>query len=108
MGFGGVSLAVGFALLFVNSTPVVYLSALLVALGNGLMWPTFMGALSKAAGSDLQGAVQGFAQSAGAVASIIGLIAGGVFYVTLGASLFPIAAVVIAVSALLAGSYRAP
>ncbi len=106
MSVGGLSLAVGFALLSSGSTWLIYLSALLIALGNGLMWPTFMSVLSKAAGSRLQGAVQGIAQSAGAVASIIGLIAGGVFYVFLGAALFPIAAVTIAISAILAGSYR--
>ncbi len=106
MGFGGLALAVGFALLYSDSPALIYVSALLIALGNGLMWPTFMSVLSKAAGSRLQGAVQGLAQSAGAVASIIGLVAGGVFYVSLGAVLFPVAAVTIAISAVLAATYR--
>ena len=106
MSCGGVALAIGFALLYYRSTALIYLSALLIALGNGLMWPTFMSVLSKAAGSRLQGAVQGLAQSAGAVASIVGLIAGGVFYVFLGAALFPIAAVTIAISAAIAATYR--
>ena len=101
-----VALALGFAGLFSSSTAVLYLAAALIALGNGLMWPTFMSVLSKAAGSRLQGTVQGLAQSAGAVASIIGLIAGGIFYVSLGATLFPVAAVVIAVSALFSATYR--
>ncbi|MEM9708500.1 MAG: MFS transporter [Pseudomonadota bacterium] len=106
MSAGGAALALGFALLASGSTALIYLSAALIALGNGLMWPTFMSVLSKAAGSRLQGEVQGLAQSAGAVASILGLVAGGVFYVFLGAALFPIAAVIIAVSALLAATYR--
>lgn len=106
MSSGGFALSVGFALLYSGTTLLIYLSALLIAFGNGLMWPTFMSVLSKAAGSRLQGAIQGFAQSAGAVASIIGLIAGGVFYVSLGAALFPVAAVIIAVSSVLAATYR--
>ena len=106
MSVGGLALAAGFAFLYSGSTALIYLSALLIALGNGLMWPTFMSVLSKAAGARLQGAVQGLAQSAGAIASIVGLIAGGVFYVFLGAALFPIAAVTIVISAAFAAIYR--
>ncbi|MDD9923616.1 MAG: MFS transporter, partial [Boseongicola sp.] len=106
MFVGGLVLSVGFALLYSGSTGLIYLSALLVAVGNGLMWPTFMSVLSAAAGTRLQGAVQGFAQSAGAVASIIGLVAGGVLFVTLGATLFPLAAIIIVISAFLASTFR--
>lgn len=106
MSFGGMCLAAGFVALLIPQTGAVYGSALLIALGNGLMWPTFMAVLSKAAGTPLQGAVQGYAQSAGAVASIAGLIAGGIGYVVLGPGLFLFAASAIAASALLALSYR--
>ncbi len=108
MGAGGVALAAGFALLGAEGNAAVIAAAVLVALGNGIMWPTFMAALSQSAGTELQGAVQGLASSAGAVASIAGLVAGGLLYVTLGAALFPMAAVVMALAALLALSYRAP
>lgn len=57
MSFGGACLAVGFIALLNAQTGTVYASALLIALGNGLMWPTFMAVLSKAAGERLQGAV---------------------------------------------------
>ena len=106
MGVGGAALAAGFALLYSAQNSFIYGAAVLVALGNGLMWPTFMSVLSKAAGTEMQGAVQGFAQSAGAVASILGLVAGGVLYGYLGAAMFPIAGVTIAVAAVLAASYR--
>ena len=106
MSIGAAALAFGFALLYSGATVLVYASALLVAIVNGLMWPTFMAVLSKASGTRLQGAVQGFAQSAGAVASILGLVAGGVFYVSLGPILFPIAALVIAASGFLSATYR--
>jgi len=87
------------------STAMIYLGAALIAVGNGLLWPTFMSALSKSAGTRLQGAVQGFAASAGAVASIFGLVAGGIAYVQVGASIFLIAAVIILLVAVIAAVY---
>ena len=108
MSIGGAVLALGFAALMSGQTAVIYFAALLVALGNGLMWPTFQAVLSKATGPQLQGAVQGFAQSAGAVASIAGLVVGGIAYVALQGALFGVAAVVIAGSALIVRAYRAP
>jgi MFS family permease len=106
MSFGGLALAVGFTTLLSPSTAIVYLAAGLIALGNGLMWPTFMSVLSKSTDPSLQGAVQGYAQSAGAIASIAGLVAGGIGYVWLGASLFVLAAVVVAVASLLVLGYQ--
>ena len=106
MSVGGLTLAAGFAALYSQSLALVYAAAILVALGNGLMWPTFMSVLSKSADDQLQGAVQGIAQSAGAIASIIGLIAGGVLYVSVGEALFPAAALIIALSAVLVATSR--
>ena len=108
MGVGGAALALGFAALFMTTDVFVYGSLILVAVGNGVMWPTFMATLSKSTDSSLQGSVQGLAQSGGALASIAGLIAGGLMYVSLGPVLFVVAACVIAVSAGLAVSYRGP
>ena len=108
MSFGGLALALGFLTLASLETVFVYTGAVLIALGNGLMWPTFMSVLSQAAGTRLQGAVQGYSQSAGAVASIAGLVAGGVLYVPMGAALFPVAGVVIAAAAIVIGGYRSP
>ena len=106
MSAGGLTLAAGFAALYSQSLVLVYAAAILVALGNGLMWPTFMSVLSKSANDQLQGAVQGIAQSAGAIASIIGLVAGGVLYVSVGEALFPAAALIIALSAVLVAASR--
>ena len=50
--------------------------------------------------------MKGFSQGAGAIASILGLVAGGLAYISLGASLFHIAAIIIALSAALAITYR--
>ncbi len=66
-----------------------------MALGNGLMWPSVMSLISKAAGQQYQGTVQGFAGSSGAVASILGLILGGLIYGVLQGSIFLVSAGVI-------------
>ncbi len=106
MGCGGAVLAIGFVALSSPSVFLISAAAGLIALGNGLMWPTFMAVLSKAGDGPQQGAIQGFAQSGGAVASIIGLIAGGVLYVSLGSLLFWVAALIIAASAVVAAVIR--
>ena len=93
--FGSLILGVNFVLFFSESIISVYIAVVLFAIGNGLMWPSFMSILSKRAGTDLQGAVQGVAGSIGGVASIIGLIAGGVSYNLTGGATFLVSAVII-------------
>lgn len=92
---GSIILATNFVLFFSNNIVSVSLAVVLFALGNGLMWPSFMSILSKRAGTVLQGAVQGVAGSVGGLASIIGLIAGGVLYNLIGGATFLISAAVI-------------
>jgi DHA1 family tetracycline resistance protein-like MFS transporter len=92
---GSLILAGSFVFLIWHETGLVYAGALLLAVGNGLMWPSVVSMLSKAAGSRHQGAVQGFASSFGAVASIVGLLAGGVLYATLGARVVLVSAATI-------------
>jgi MFS family permease len=78
-----------------RSTGLIYTGAALLALGNGIMWPSVISILSRRAGDRYQGAVQGFASSCGAAASILGLLVGGVLFDTLGANVFVIAAALI-------------
>lgn len=92
---GSIILGTNFVLFFSNNIISVSLAVVLFALGNGLMWPSFMSILSKRAGTVLQGAVQGVAGSVGGVASIIGLIGGGVLYDLIGGATFLISAAVI-------------
>lgn len=92
---GTLVLATGFTGLYWDSVIVIYVAATLIALGNGLMWPSVMAMLSKVAGDQHQGAVQGAGGSIGAVASIVGLIAGGLLYNWLGAWVFLLAALVV-------------
>ena len=92
---GSIILGTNFVLFFSNNIISISSAVVLFALGNGLMWPSFMSILSKRAGKVLQGAVQGVAGSVGGVASIIGLIGGGVLYDLIGSATFLISAVVI-------------
>ena len=95
---GGVILSGNFALLLSANTAVIYVSAVLFAIGNGIMWPSVLSLLSKLAGDENQGAVQGIAGSAGGFASILGLIAGGFLFETTGESTFLVSAVLILVA----------
>jgi MFS family permease len=92
---GSLILGTNFVLFFSESIISVYTAVVLFSIGNGLMWPSFMSILSKRAGTVLQGAVQGVAGSFGGVASIIGLIAGGVLYNLTGEATFLVSAVII-------------
>ena len=89
---GSAVLAAGFALLISEQALYLYGGAALFSLGNGLMWPSFLSLLSKVAGDKYQGSVQGFSSSVGSLASIVGLISGGLLYESLGATTFLISA----------------
>lgn len=88
---GSVLLAVNFLLLSFGGTALAYAAALLFALGNGLMWPSFLSLLAATVDSSHQGEVQGYGASAGSLASIIGLLVGGILYESIGAAAFVIA-----------------
>ena len=92
---GSVILGTNFILLVSSDIILVYGAAVLFAVGNGLMWPSVMSILSNRAGTAYQGTVQGVANSFGSLASIIGLMIGGLFYNMLGATTFLISAGVI-------------
>ena len=92
---GSFILGFHFVLISFNNEVLVYLAILFFALGNGLMWASFLSILSKIPPAQYQGYVQGVANSFGSLASIIGLIVGGVIYSSLGATTFMLAAIVI-------------
>ena len=96
--FGAGMAALTFALLslVLPAGPQTYVGAALFALGNGLSWPTFQARVAKVAG-DAQGAIQGAATSASSLASISGLVVGGVLYPFLQGGLFYVAAALFAV-----------
>lgn len=92
---GGFILGLQFILIMPGNFFLLYLAAVFFALGNGIMWPCVLSILSKFAGNTYQGSVQGFAMSTSSLASIIGLLAGGLLYTQVGAISFLIAAAII-------------
>ncbi|MEM9835739.1 MAG: MFS transporter [Bacteroidota bacterium] len=70
----------------------VYCGVVVLSLGNGLMWPSFLSILGRSGPQEKQGALQGYANSMGSAASILGLIGGGTLYAWLGAEVFFLAA----------------
>ena len=91
---GSLVLAAGFAGYVSESVAVIYGTTAAVALGNGLMWPSLLALISNAAGERSQGVVQGFASSSAAVASIAGLLLGGLLYEQVAGRIFLVAAVI--------------
>ena len=85
---GNLLLAVSFALFCSSSVPLLYLGLLFFALGNGIMWPSFLALLANASDDKYQGVIQGFASSTGSLASIIGLVSGAFLYRIMGSAIF--------------------
>jgi MFS transporter, DHA1 family, tetracycline resistance protein len=92
---GSVILGTNFILFASNNLISIGAALILFAVGNGLMWPSFMSILSRRAGTVHQGVVQGVAGSIGGLASIVGLIMGGILYDLFGGNVFLISAAVI-------------
>lgn len=92
---GSIVLAASFVCFTSEATGSLYAGAALLALGNGVMWPSVVSMLSKAAGDRHQGVVQGFASGSGSVASIVGLLLGGSLYARVGATVFLVSAATI-------------
>jgi MFS family permease len=91
---GSLVLGLGFLSLAPATDWFAFGGAVLIAVGNGLMWPPVVALLSKASGEH-QGAVQGLAGAVSAMASILGLTLGGLFYPHLGDWLFVLSAALI-------------
>ncbi|NIW79187.1 MAG: MFS transporter [Calditrichae bacterium] len=85
---GSTLLIASFSLFTSHNIVLIYLGVLLFSGGNGIMWPSFLSILSRVAGQQYQGAIQGYASSTGSLASIIGLIIGGLIYGWIGVSTF--------------------
>lgn len=99
---GSAVLCLSFLPLLSHRLAWIYGSVVLLALGNGLMWPSVVSLLSLSAGRRWQGAVQGLAGSAGALASILGLLLGGALYARLESDVFVLSSLTILAVFLLA------
>ena len=98
---GSAMLAASFVFFASDRTAVIYVGTTLLAVGNGVMWPSLLSLLSKATPRETRGAVQGLAGSVTAVASIVGLVAGGLLYNELGARVFLLSSGIVALAAIL-------
>lgn len=95
---GSVLLAASFPFFTARSAVAIYFGTGLLAIGNGIMWPSLMSALSRTTDRGAQGAVQGIASGVGSIASIAGLLLGGLLYHALGNRVFLIATILVALS----------
>lgn len=105
---GSLLLAASFLFYVSRSSLFIYVGTALLALGNGVMWPSLLAVISRASDQQVQGAVQGFASSIAAVASIVGLLVGGLLYGLLGELVFVLAATIMAAAFLVATRIREP
>jgi MFS family permease len=92
---GSLILGSNFVLLAFGSTLLTYVAAIFFAVGNGFMWPSIQSILSKLAGKDNQGLIQGVSGSFMSIASILGLIGGGFIYELMGRGAFIVSALII-------------
>ncbi|MBP1910167.1 MFS transporter [Methanolobus bombayensis] len=92
---GSFILGLNFVVLAFGGTFFTYVAAVLLALGNGLMWPSIQSMLARLAGKDDQGLVQGISGSVTSFAGIFGLIGGGLIYELAGRWSFLITAAII-------------
>ncbi len=97
------SLILGISFLFYLSDKIwmIYAGAFLLAVGNGIMWPSLLALLSKSTSEKIQGTIQGYASSLGSAASIIGLLAGGILYNQINDGIFVLSGAIIVIIFLL-------
>lgn len=91
---GSLLMFASFVLLQYDNPGLIYAAAILFALGNGIMWPSYLSLLGQMGEVSEQGYIQGIASSAGSLASIIGLVIGGFLYEFFDATSFGIAALI--------------
>lgn len=91
---GSVGMMISFVLLQSQALWLIYLAALCFALGNGVMWPSFLSILGGLGNESQRGYIQGISSSSGSFASIVGLTVGGVLYTIIGSKTFVIAGVI--------------
>lgn len=85
---GSILLACSFMLLSQQNTVAIYGANVLLFLGNGIMWPSFLSILSSKGSASVKGAVQGYGNSMGSIASMFGLVLGGVLFESIGTMVF--------------------
>jgi MFS family permease len=88
---GSILLAVSFYMLQIQDFFVLYGANTLLSIGNGLMWPSFLAMLSATGSRSSQGSIQGYGTSMGSIASMLGLVIGGVLFENIETGVFVMA-----------------
>lgn len=101
---GSLLLAGSFFLLSQHQLVLLYIAITFLSLGNGLMWPSFMALLSRAGNNSTQGAIQGYGTSMGSIASMFGLVMGGILFEKITTLVFMIGGFIFLLIALLIAS----
>jgi len=94
---GALIMAFSFSLMTMRNLLALILAAVLFAIGNGVMWPSFLSILGTLGHKNEKGLIQGISSSAGSLASILGLIIGGMAYTYIGERTFFLGAMTFAV-----------
>ncbi len=103
---GSLLLAAGFYLLSSNTVILIYFANTIFSIGNGIMWPSFLALLSSTGSKQNQGAIQGYGNSMGSIASMLGLVLGGMLFESISTLVFVIAAMVfLVITLLMAGRF---
>ena len=98
---GSFFLGISFLVLSRDNIILLYVANTLLSIGNGLMWPSFLSILSGTGSKSLQGTIQGYGTSMGSIASMLGLITGGLLFENLGTTVFFIGGLVFFIITLL-------
>ncbi|MEM6516205.1 MAG: MFS transporter [Bacteroidota bacterium] len=85
---GSFLLGMSFILLTREKVGWLYLANTLLSIGNGLMWPSFLSILSSTGSKRMQGAIQGYGTSTGSIASMLGLVSGGILFESITTKVF--------------------
>ncbi|MCH2199141.1 MAG: MFS transporter [Flavobacteriales bacterium] len=91
---GALCLGGAFLLLELDNIAILYVANIILSVGNGLLWPSFMAILSGKGDHTNQGSIMGWGNSMGSLGSVLGLILGGILFKTLGTNVFMIGAVI--------------
>lgn len=85
---GAMLMAASFTLLTFENFLALATANVLLSVGNGILWPSFMSVLSESSPSDKIGGIMGWGNSMGSLGSILGLLIGGFLYTHIGSGLF--------------------
>ncbi|MEL6972838.1 MAG: MFS transporter [Bacteroidota bacterium] len=85
---GSLLIGLSFVSMTFATTAAVYLANVLLSIGNGIMWPSFLSIFAQRSDPSKQGTIMGYGNSTGSLASIFGLILGGILFSRIGPSVF--------------------